>query len=120
MGIKYRDMNDPEKDRVPHICHRIDKETSGVLLFAFSEKLKAAVSLQFEQRTVKKQYEALLKKFLKDADQVDKASTLLKKKEETARKAMPKDQQKVVAGKTSARSLAAALKSVAPKKRMPK
>jgi hypothetical protein len=47
----------------------------------------------------KKEYEALLKKFCQKAAQVDKDSTLFKKKEEAARKGMPKDQQKVVAGK---------------------
>jgi len=60
MHARFRDTANPENDRVPHICHRIDKETSGVLLFAFSEKLKADVSLQFEHRTVKKQYLALV------------------------------------------------------------
>ncbi len=60
MHARFRDTANPESDRVPHICHRIDKETSGVLLFAFSEKWKAAVSAQFERRTVSKQYEALV------------------------------------------------------------
>ena len=60
MHARFRDTENPDLDRVPHICHRIDKETSGVLLFAFSEQLKAAVSAQFEKRTVKKQYEALV------------------------------------------------------------
>lgn len=47
----------------------------------------------------KKEYDALLQQFCKGADQVDKASTLLKKKEATARKGMSKDHQKVVASK---------------------
>ncbi len=60
LHARYRDTANPERDRVPHICHRIDKETSGVLLFAFSDKLKADVSLQFEAREVKKEYLALV------------------------------------------------------------
>ena len=47
----------------------------------------------------KKEYDALLKQFCKTAGQVDKASTLLKSKELTARKGMSKDHQKVVASK---------------------
>jgi hypothetical protein len=47
----------------------------------------------------KKEYDALLKQFSKHADQIDKASTLLMKKEATARKGLPKDQQKAVAAK---------------------
>ena len=45
----------------------------------------------------KKEYEALLQKFCKGAEQVDKATTLLKKNEEAARKGMSKDDQKVAA-----------------------
>jgi RluA family pseudouridine synthase len=60
MHARFRDTENPDNDRVPHIGHRIDKEPSGVLLFAFSEKWKADVSTQFEQRTVRKQYEALV------------------------------------------------------------
>lgn len=60
LHARFRDTANPENDRVPHICHRIDKETSGVLLFAFSERLKAHVSAQFEARTVKKEYLALV------------------------------------------------------------
>jgi len=60
MHARFRDTANPQNDRVPHICHRIDKETSGVLLFAFSETWKADVSMQFERRTVRKQYLALV------------------------------------------------------------
>ncbi len=60
LHARYRDTANPENDRVPHICHRIDRETSGVLLFAFSERWKAHVSAQFEARTVKKEYLALV------------------------------------------------------------
>ena len=60
MHARFRDVQNPERDRVPHICHRIDRETSGVLLFAFSETLKADVSIQFERRRVRKQYLALV------------------------------------------------------------
>jgi 23S rRNA pseudouridine1911/1915/1917 synthase len=60
LHARYRNCADPAKDRVPHVCHRIDKDTSGCFLVAFSPKWKADVSLQFESRQVEKQYVALV------------------------------------------------------------
>lgn len=60
LHARYRNHEDPSKDRVPHLCHRIDKDTSGVFLVAFDENVKADVSLQFEDRTVKKEYLAIV------------------------------------------------------------
>ena len=60
LHARYRNHEDPALDRVPHLCHRIDKDTSGVFLVAFDEKAKADVSLQFEDRTVKKEYLAIV------------------------------------------------------------
>jgi len=60
LHARYRDHVDVAKDRVPHVCHRIDKDTSGCFLVAFSPKWKADVSLQFESRGVKKEYLALV------------------------------------------------------------
>lgn len=60
LHARHRNHEDPALDRVPHVCHRIDKETSGVFLVAFSEKLKAHVSRQFEARSVHKEYLALV------------------------------------------------------------
>ncbi len=41
-------------------CHRIDKETSGVLLFAKSPDAYREASLQFQNREVKKIYHAIV------------------------------------------------------------
>lgn len=60
LHARYRNHEDPSKDRVPHLCHRIDKDTSGVFLVAFDEFTKADVSLQFEDRIVKKEYLAIV------------------------------------------------------------
>ena len=60
LHARYRDAADPARDRVPHLCHRIDKDTSGVFLVAFGEAWKADVSLQFERREVAKEYLALV------------------------------------------------------------
>lgn len=60
LHARYRDHGDASKDRVPHVCHRIDRDTSGCFLVAFSQDWKADVSLQFESRQVQKEYLALV------------------------------------------------------------
>lgn len=42
-----------------HLCHRLDKFTSGVLLFAKTDEAYRAVSMQFQRREVIKLYWAL-------------------------------------------------------------
>lgn len=41
------------------VCHRLDKETSGVLIIAKHPEAYRALSMQFEKRKVSKQYHAL-------------------------------------------------------------
>lgn len=42
------------------VCHRLDKETSGVMAIAKNPKAYSHLSVQFEKRTVKKTYEAVV------------------------------------------------------------
>jgi 23S rRNA pseudouridine955/2504/2580 synthase len=42
------------------ICHRLDKETSGALIFAKNPEAYRSVSMQFEKRRVKKVYHAVI------------------------------------------------------------
>lgn len=42
------------------VCHRLDKETSGVLLIAKNAESYRSVSMQFERRKVKKIYHAVI------------------------------------------------------------
>ena len=42
------------------ICHRLDKETSGALIFAKNPEAYRAISMQFEHRQVKKVYHAVI------------------------------------------------------------
>ncbi len=58
---RYRRPDRPDLDRVPHICHRIDTDTSGAYLVALDEKTKGAVGRQFEDRVVRKEYLALVR-----------------------------------------------------------
>jgi 23S rRNA pseudouridine1911/1915/1917 synthase len=44
----------------PSPCHRLDRETSGVVLFAKDRATRADVGRQFEERTVEKTYLALV------------------------------------------------------------
>jgi 23S rRNA pseudouridine955/2504/2580 synthase len=42
------------------VCHRLDKETSGALIFAKHPEAYRAISMQFEKRQVKKVYHAVI------------------------------------------------------------
>jgi 23S rRNA pseudouridine1911/1915/1917 synthase len=44
----------------PTPCHRLDRETSGLVLFAKSRKVRAELSQKFEDRAVRKLYLALV------------------------------------------------------------
>lgn len=51
--------------------HRLDKPTSGVLLFAFSPRVAAQVSRQFEQREVHKSYLAVVRGYCPAQGEID-------------------------------------------------
>ncbi len=48
------------KEAFPYLVHRIDKDTSGLLLVAKNEYAQASISKQFYDRTVKRKYFALV------------------------------------------------------------
>lgn len=56
---RYGD-DDPHGQGVLRLCHRLDKETSGVLLVARERRAHARLSAQFERRRVHKEYLALV------------------------------------------------------------
>ena len=45
---------------IPKICHRLDKDTSGVLLVALNDRARARIQEIFEERTVEKEYLAVV------------------------------------------------------------
>lgn len=45
---------------VPRICHRLDRDTSGVLLLAKTQAARSALQTSFERRTVRKRYLAVV------------------------------------------------------------
>ena len=59
LHARYRDLEDPAKDVVPRLVHRLDKGTSGVLLVAKTARARAELGRQFEDREVGKEYLAL-------------------------------------------------------------
>jgi tRNA pseudouridine65 synthase len=54
-----------------HPCHRLDKATSGLLLFATEPALAAAMSAQFRKREVEKTYLAVVRGWILEATSVD-------------------------------------------------
>ncbi|MFC0308385.1 tRNA pseudouridine(65) synthase TruC [Gallibacterium trehalosifermentans] len=53
--------------------HRLDRPTSGVLLFALSSEVAAQVCLQFESKQVEKHYLAVVRGYLTGSDRIDYA-----------------------------------------------
>ncbi len=49
-----------ETEDMPTLCHRLDRETSGVLLTAKTQFSRTQVGMQFEARAIKKTYQALV------------------------------------------------------------
>ncbi|MDR0401493.1 MAG: RluA family pseudouridine synthase [Endomicrobium sp.] len=57
----------------PYLIHRLDKDTSGVIIFAKNEKSKIYISKQFQSRTVKKIYYAAVNGVVKESFGIIKA-----------------------------------------------
>ncbi|MDG2947697.1 tRNA pseudouridine(65) synthase TruC [Bisgaard Taxon 10/6] len=51
--------------------HRLDRPTSGVLLFALNSEIANLLCLQFEGKTVQKSYLAVVRGYLNGADRID-------------------------------------------------
>ena len=51
--------------------HRLDKPTSGVLVFALNREVATELSKQFMQNRVKKEYLAVVRGFVKDSGVID-------------------------------------------------
>ncbi|MFH0944135.1 MAG: RluA family pseudouridine synthase [Planctomycetota bacterium] len=60
LHLKYRRTGDPEQDIVPKLCHRLDLETSGVLLVAKDDTAHRRMSEQFRERLPEKEYLAII------------------------------------------------------------
>lgn len=60
LAFRFKDLSDVGGPTRPGIVHRLDRDTSGIILIAKSNAVHLALSEQFEQRTIAKQYFALV------------------------------------------------------------
>jgi 23S rRNA pseudouridine1911/1915/1917 synthase len=58
---RYRRPDEPERDVVPRLLHRIDLETSGLVAVGLDEQFHQLVGRQFEDRLVQKSYLAVVR-----------------------------------------------------------
>lgn len=57
---RYPDLSDPEQPDRPGIIHRLDRDTSGVLVVARDPQARRALQKQFRSRATEKEYIALV------------------------------------------------------------
>ncbi len=57
---RYRVYGDPERDIIPKLCHRLDLETSGILVVGKSDQVVAEVGRQLRERETVKEYLAIV------------------------------------------------------------
>ena len=60
LHTRYRRPERPEHDVVPRLLHRIDRETSGLVMASLNPDLHADLGMQFEERQVVKIYHAVV------------------------------------------------------------
>ncbi len=59
LKLHYLRTGDKDRDITPKLCHRLDLETSGVLLIAKDDAAHRAVSQMFRERSPEKEYLAI-------------------------------------------------------------
>ncbi len=52
-------------------CHRLDKKTSGILLFSLTQEMNSLIQKLFRENQVKKKYLAIVRGFTEDSGVVD-------------------------------------------------
>jgi 23S rRNA pseudouridine1911/1915/1917 synthase len=60
LHARYRNPADPAADIVPRLCHRLDKETSGIILVALQPGVRKRMQWVFESKQVVKEYLAIV------------------------------------------------------------
>lgn len=76
--------------------HRLDKPTSGVLLFALSKEVARAISEQMQERAFKKEYMAIVRGYTKDCGEIDYALKEVLDKMTDAKAQQDKEAQEAV------------------------
>jgi 23S rRNA pseudouridine1911/1915/1917 synthase len=71
LHARYRNLDDPYLDIVPRLCHRLDRDTSGLLLVAMNEQVRRKMQWIFEEKAVVKEYLAICEgHWVRDYDEV--------------------------------------------------
>jgi 23S rRNA pseudouridine1911/1915/1917 synthase len=78
----------------PFLVHRLDKDTSGIIVVAKNEKAKEALSSQFQKRTVEKKYLAIVDGVIREDEAVIEAPL----------GRSPDDKKKIIVGPASRKS----------------
>lgn len=60
LHTQFRRPDDADHDVVPRLLHRLDRETSGLVLASLNPDLHAKIAIQFEDRSVRKTYQAVV------------------------------------------------------------
>jgi 23S rRNA pseudouridine1911/1915/1917 synthase len=66
LHLRYRDLDDAKKDIIPRLAHRIDRETSGVLIAYKMRRHDRASPMVFERTKVVKEYLTLAEGVMED------------------------------------------------------
>ena len=64
--LKQTDKKHIENNHTPHLVHRIDKDTSGVMMLAKNEQAQIKIASQFYNHTIERKYVALVWGDVKD------------------------------------------------------
>lgn len=69
---RYRNLDVPGLDVVPRLCHRLDKDTSGLIIVALAPGVRKRMQWIFESKSVVKEYFAVVEGLWeRDYDEVD-------------------------------------------------
>ena len=60
LHLRYRRPHDPQHDIIPKLAHRIDKDTSGVLVATKTDEALRRLRIEFEKKTAQKEYLAIV------------------------------------------------------------
>lgn len=60
LHARYRRPEDPALDLVPRLCHRLDRDTSGIILVALAPGVRKRMQWIFESKKVVKEYLAIV------------------------------------------------------------
>jgi 23S rRNA pseudouridine1911/1915/1917 synthase len=72
LQFHFDHLSDIAGQHRPGIVHRLDRDTTGVLVVAKDNRVHAMLSSQFEERTVKKEYHAIVRGVLEfDSDYIE-------------------------------------------------